>query len=223
MKDETYLFIQDVRDKKNTARSARNKRTHTGKRGGVKLPSDYMTEKEKKKMNGECKSYKLNQPMKWAEFNGMPDDVKIIYIKAIREKYNAPDTHIANMFGVTQCVVSAAFKRLGINVGKTRGRCSAWDKAGFLALIGSAPVPVTDTVEVPMDKTPEPEQHEEPVADPFIEPQPVCTEIQKAIPNSGSMTFEGSVEAVLNSIRCLLGGATVHISITWDTLPDMEV
>ena len=41
------------------------------------------------------------------------------------------------------------------------------------------------------------------------------TEKLKAIPKSGSMTFEGSVEAVLNSIRDLLGNETVHISITW--------
>ena len=174
-------------------------------------------------MNGECKSYRLNQPMKWAEFKSMPDDVKIIYIKAIREKYNAPDTYIAKMLGIGQSMIVKEMRRLGISNGKDRSGRIKWDKAGFLAWIGAAPVSVTDTVEVPMDKTPEPEQHEEPVSDPFIEPQHGCTEIQKAIPNSGSMTFEGSVEAVLNSIRCLLGGATVHISITWDTLPDMEV
>lgn len=46
MKDETYLFHSDCRDKKNVARSARNKRTHNGKSGGVKFPSDYMTKKE---------------------------------------------------------------------------------------------------------------------------------------------------------------------------------
>lgn len=223
MKDETYLFIQDVRDKKNTARSARNKRTHTGKRGGVKLPSDYMTEKEKKKMNGECKSYRLNSPMKWAEFKTMPDDVKIIYIKAIREKYNAPDSQIAKMLGITQAPASVEFRRLGIGAGKTKGRCTAWDKEGFFAWISGVPVPTTDTAEVPQAETPEPEQHEEPVVVPVVEIPPVRTETMKAIPNSGSMTFEGSVEAVMNSIRDLLGGANVHISITWDTLPDIEV
>lgn len=215
MKDETFMFLQDSREKKNIARSARNKRTHTGKRGGVKLPSDYMTEKEKKKMNGECKSYKLNSPMKWAEFKSMPDDLKIAYIKAIREKYNAPDTQIAKMLGITQPPVSVEFRRLGIGAGKTKGRCTAWDKAGFLAWISGVPVPTTDTAEVPQAETPEPEQHEEPVTAPVVEVKTDSTEKLKAIPKSGSMAFEGSVEAVLNSIRDLLGNETVHISITW--------
>lgn len=218
MKDETYLFLQDSREKKNIARSARNKRTHTGKRGGVKLPSDYMTEKEKRKMNGEVKSYRLNSPMKWDEFKSMPDDVKIIYIKAIWERYNAPDTYIAQMFGVYRMTVSREVARLGIKNGKAvRGR-QKWDKAGFLAWSGSETVPTTDPVEA--QEMPEPEQHEEPVADPVVEIPPVRIEKLKAIPGSGSMTFEGSVEAVLRSIQDLLGGANVHISITWDTLPD---
>lgn len=223
MKDETYLFIQDVREKKNVARSARSKRTHTGKRGGVKLPSDYMTEKEKKQMNGECKSYRLNSPMKWAEFKSMPDDVKIIYIKAIREKFNAPDTYIAKMFDIAQTAVSKEIKRLGIGNGKTRSGRTKWDKAGFLAWIGGVPVPTADTVEAPPTETAEPEQPEEPVAVPVVDMQTGSTEKPKAIPDAGSMTFEGSVEAVLNSIRDLLGGANVHISIIWATLPDMEV
>jgi hypothetical protein len=223
MKDETYMFLQDSREKKNIARSARNKRTHTGKRGGVKLPSDYMTEKEKKQMNGECKSYRLNSPMKWDEFKPMPDDLKIAYIKAIREKYNAPDTQIAKMLGITQAPASVEFRRLGIGAGKTKGRCTAWDKEGFFAWIGGASVPTTNPAEVPQAEKPEPEQHEEPVSVPVVEAKTDSTEKLKAIPVAGSMTFEGSVEAVLNSIRDLLGGANVHISITWATLPDMEV
>jgi hypothetical protein len=218
MKDETYMFHQDSREKKNIARSARNKRTHTGKRGGVKLPSDYMTEKEKKQMNGEVKTYKLNDPIKWAEFKSMPDDLKIAYIKAIWERYNAPDTYIAQMLGVNRTTLTREVARLGIKNGKAIWGRQEWDKAGFLAWSGCEPVPTTDPVEVPQAEKSEPEQHKEPVAYPMVEIPPVSE--TKAIPVSGSMTFEGSVADVLNSIHGLLGGANVHISITWDTLPD---
>lgn len=211
MKDEKYLYIQDVREKSITARSARSRWT----RGGVKLPSDYMTEKEKQKMNGEEKVYRMNKPMNWDEFKSMPDDLKIIYIKAIRKKYNAPDAQIARMLGVTPTPVSVEFRRLGIGAGKTKGRCTAWDKDGFLAWIGDVPVPTADPVEATSTETPEPEQHEEPVADPVVETKTESTEKLKAIPKSGSMTFEGSVEAVLNSVRDLLDGEHVRISITW--------
>lgn len=114
MKDETYAFIQDVREKKATARSARNKRTHNGKSGRVKFPSDYMTKKEIKAMSGEVKSYRLNEPMNWKEFKAMPDDIKVSYISLLRQKYNAPDSHICKMMGTNTCSFSQEMHRLGI-------------------------------------------------------------------------------------------------------------
>lgn len=45
MTDEKYEFLQDCRDKKITARSARSTRTHCGKGGAVKFPSDYMSKR----------------------------------------------------------------------------------------------------------------------------------------------------------------------------------
>ena len=84
MKDETYVFIQDVKEKKTTARSARHTRTHCGRGGRVRLPSDNLSKKELMKMSGECKSYRLNSPMSWDEFKAMPDDIKITYIKLLR-------------------------------------------------------------------------------------------------------------------------------------------
>lgn len=62
MTDERFTFIEDCKDKKRTARGAHNKRTHCGKGGAVMFPSDYLTTKEKKAMNGECKAYRMNDP-----------------------------------------------------------------------------------------------------------------------------------------------------------------
>ena len=90
MEDEKYVFFQDVREKKVTGYSARKQRSHCGKGGRVKFPSDYLTKKELKNMSGECKSYRMNSPMKWLEFRFMPRDLQIAYIKAIKEKYNPP-------------------------------------------------------------------------------------------------------------------------------------
>lgn len=61
--DEPLEMIEDSISKKRAAQSARHRRTHCGKSGSVKFPSDYMTKKELKAMNGECKSYRLNDPM----------------------------------------------------------------------------------------------------------------------------------------------------------------
>lgn len=157
MNDEKYVFIQDVREKKNVARSARNKRTHCGKGGRVKLPSDYLSKRELNAMSGKCKSYRLNEPMLWKEFKSMPDDIKITYIKLIREKFDASDSALAEMFGVSGCPVSKEMKRLGIAVGK-RNKNHKWNKDAFYAWVNRVPVekpvePVEETQEVAEEVT----------------------------------------------------------------------
>ena len=188
-------------------------------------------------MNGEVKSYRLNDPMKWAEFKTMPDDVKIMYIKALKQKWNVPSIYIARMLGVSDSCIFNEITRLGIASGKsTKGLRRNWDKEGFLAWCNGAPIPAadpteetTETVEQSVDEAQETERQiaslEEicdpvPVPVPEIKVLPVDKEKNKAIPDSGSMTFEGSVESILNTLSVLLGGANAHISITWDVLSD---
>ena len=59
--DEQYVLREDTREKAITARSARHTRTHCGKGGAVKFPSDYLSKKELKAMNGETKSYNITR------------------------------------------------------------------------------------------------------------------------------------------------------------------
>lgn len=146
MKDETYAFVSDVKEKKITARSARHTRTHCGKGGRVRLPSDHLSKKELQKMNGECKSYRLNEPMPWVDFKKMPDDIQVTYITALRKKYSVSDAKLAEMFGVSKDVISRQLKRLGLDENKTRKRVN-WDKDGFYAWwhgVGQIPVPVDE-------------------------------------------------------------------------------
>ena len=62
MTDERYTFITDVAEKKRTARGAFNKRTHNGKGGKVRFPSDYLSNKERNEMNGKVREYRMNSP-----------------------------------------------------------------------------------------------------------------------------------------------------------------
>lgn len=222
MKDEEYLFHTDVRDKKVTARSARNTRTHNGKRGRVKLPSDYMTKKELNAMNGEVKSYRLNEPMSWKEFKAMPDDIKVTYVKLLREKFHCFDSAIAEMMGINKVTFSQEIKRLGLGYGTKHGGNRKWeDKDAFYAWVSGARIPVEEAKE----ETPAEEEvtvaEEEtaPVEVNEPEAEPV-RELKKAIPCTGNMVYEGKVEEVMNSVAALLGNAYVHISITLDVLPE---
>lgn len=129
MEDEKYVFFQDVREKKVTGYSARKQKKHCGKGGRVKFPSDYLTKKELQNMSGECKTYRMNSPMKWQEFKAMPKDLQIAYIKAIKEKYDPPIVAIAKMMGCERANLSRYLTSLGFEKGK-RGHYP-WDKMGF--------------------------------------------------------------------------------------------
>ena len=187
MKDETYAFISDVKEKKVTARSARHTRTHCGKGGRVRLPSDNLSKKELQKMNGECKSFRLNDPMTREEFLAMPDDLKIVYIQAIRNKYGIPDSSLGKAMGFTQQRFAKLVKRLGLCQGKEMGGRRKWDKEGFFAWwhgVDQLPTPVPEEPtevpaieEVPIEE-PIQEEPEAYVEDdlPFEEPEPVMGE-----------------------------------------------
>lgn len=106
-------------------------------------------------MNGECKSYRLNEPMKWEEFLSMPDDIQKIYVYALRKKYKVPNADLGRMMGVERTCISNHLMRHGFEKAPD-GRCK-WDKEGFWAWVNGVNIP-----------TPVPE--EEPAEDPIQEP-----------------------------------------------------
>lgn len=132
MSDEAWEMVSDSRDKKITARSARSTRTHCGKRGAVKFPSDYKTRKELKAMNGEVETYRMNQPMSWEEFVKMPIDLQRKYIEYLRGKFNTPDQYIAEMMGKERATFVDHLFRLKMSTDKWM-EGNPWDSEGFAA------------------------------------------------------------------------------------------
>lgn len=117
MSEISNILREECADRKRTARGAFNKKTHNGKRGGVKFPSDYLSKKEKEKMNGEIKSYKMNEPVSYEEFKKYPDDLKIEYITKLRERFDVPDVKIASMMGCPKSTFALLVKNLSIGLG----------------------------------------------------------------------------------------------------------
>lgn len=112
MTDEAYVFHEDSKEKKRTARSAHKKPAHNSRR--CRFPSDYKTRKELNAMNSEVKTYALSQPMKWAEFCAMPEDLQKQYLISLRAKYNANLTCLGEMFGVNRQTVANRFVALNL-------------------------------------------------------------------------------------------------------------
>ena len=216
MKDETYVFIHDVKEKGSTARSARNRRTHAGKGGRARLPSDNLTKKELEAMNGEMKSYKMNSPITWAEFKEMPDDIQKMYLLGIHNKWNVPYSEIAKMMGSYQQKLAREMKRLGIS--SNNHAHTKWDREGFYAWVNGAL-----TSHAPIDECMEETTVEESAAEEFSLPVTVkCTPVigevceeEKLIPCSGNMKFSGSAEAALKTMIGILGNANVTIELSW--------
>ena len=236
MTDERYAFIQDVREKKDVAKSARNRRAHAGKGGAVRFPHDNMTRKERKKLDGELKTYNLDAPMKWEAFKSMPDDLKREYIQGIRGRFNTPPlAALASMLWVHKVTLGKYLRTLGGLSDKTKPY-HEWDEKGFNAWAYPEKIPVTPSAieqerrtlssnlgpgfvflgpaqsleleETEVNK----EQTEDRAAHKGPEPQE-----NPAKPNSGCLQFEGPAAASLNTVAALLGEKNVKISIIWST------
>lgn len=124
MTDEKYTFITDVAEKKRIARGAFNKRTHNGKGGKVRFPSDYLSNKERNKMNGEIREYRMNSPITYAEFKKYPDDLKKKYIQRLRDMFDVPDKDIAEMMGVNVKTLATTLAKIDASGGR-RGKRKA--------------------------------------------------------------------------------------------------
>lgn len=121
MTDEKYTFITDVAEKKRIARGAFNKRTHNGKGGKVRFPSDYLSNKERNEMNGKVREYRMNSPITYSEFKKYPDDLKKKYVKKLRDMFDVSDTDIAAMMGVKAKTLNAALIKIDASGGR-RGK-----------------------------------------------------------------------------------------------------
>ena len=119
--DEQYVMISDSIEKKKIARSSHNRKTHCGKGGRVKFPSDYLSKKELNAMNSDVKSYNLNKPMTWKEFRSMPQDLQIMYIKKLRNEFGVPDIVLGKAMGICKSSFSRAMSELNLSL----GRCAA--------------------------------------------------------------------------------------------------
>ena len=216
MNDERYVFISDVKERKSVARSARSRRTHNGKGGRVIMPSDHMTRKEWEAMNGDVKSYKLNEPMSYAEFKALPDDIKKIYIKTLRSKFNVPDKHIAQMMDVKPSALGYTLGKLGVSNGNKNSKM-VWDRDGWSEWVeGRAYLPEEVVEEVLADDACESAEVVEEFVEKFVDEVVEDTrEKAKIAPRSGTLQFEGSATEVFAAAAALLGDSSFVIHITW--------
>ena len=98
MQDAEYIFKTTEKERKRLGRGA------FSKKGGVRskkctLPSDYLTEAERRAMNGEVNHYNMNHRYSWEEFMKLPVDIQQLYQQTLINAHGARLQDIAAYLG----------------------------------------------------------------------------------------------------------------------------
>lgn len=93
MSDAEYVYRQDLREKKTTSYGAFHKKRGANSKK-CNFPSDYLSKKEKKKLNSEVTTYD--------EFKKLPPDIRVEYLNTLIKKYDITVVTVAKeVFGVS--------------------------------------------------------------------------------------------------------------------------
>lgn len=216
MTDEEYIFRTECAEKKRTARGSFNRLSHAGKGGRVKMPSDYMTKKERDKLNGEVITYQMNKPMSWAKFKRMPDDAKREYINSIIHKYDPQQIAVAEMLEITPKTLRTCCEELGIHF-KCGGRQRDNRNDAFWAWVNGNETEVARGVSEEPLPVVEVATPTEPVIKPAESPRNRPT-VSVGTPINGVLEFlNTTAQDAFNAAYALLTTAELQkLVITWE-------
>jgi hypothetical protein len=110
-------FDYDVMEKKRIASGARH-RKRGSKSKKCTLPSDYLTSKQKKGLNGKMVTYSLAHPTSYSVFENMPKDLQKEYLNKLYNDWGVSLTQIANMMHCSPETIRSKCIGFGFNTTK---------------------------------------------------------------------------------------------------------
>lgn len=199
-------FDFDAMQKKNIARSAYARKTGARPRK-VTMPSDYLTNAQKKELNGKMTTYNLSKPMAFAEFKAMPRDLQREYISKLRNEYHASAMQIGIMLGCADETARRLIRDLNYDTSRhmvmnpeQKQRWLAWQ-----GIIPDIEEPIADT---------EKQSEAKPTA-------PTCGAMQ-----GGKLRLTGTAEEVLDSLKTVfaaMGASKMDATISFNLHRKTEV
>ena len=120
MDDAEYLFNLTTSERKRISWGANNKKRGGGKT--VRLSTDHMTEKERRKMDGEVKNYPMNKPVRYVEIVTWPVDLQRQYFMGLDEKYGPSSKDLREMLGCATKTFFKLMRNCGVNGDKLKHR-----------------------------------------------------------------------------------------------------
>ena len=168
MNDIEFELNKENREKKNIGRNSKYM-NRTGK-GPIRFPSDYLSNKEKKKLNGPVISYDMGRPMTYANFRSMPQDLQKNYLDGIIEKFKPTIKNLSELFGISESTMYSRIKMLGVTPAGTKGvRNTDFNEKAWDEWIADGKIPETKNEYEPKE-TVAPLKHEGGVVIPDVMP-----------------------------------------------------
>lgn len=109
MKDEKYVFFEDVKEKAITARSSKKR----PRRSGCRLPQ--YTAKEMREMSGPTYTINLKRRIAYMEFKALPESLQKDYVQNIVDKYSVGPSALAELMGANAGAVGVYLSKRGFS------------------------------------------------------------------------------------------------------------
>lgn len=222
MTDERFVFHQDVRERSKMKTGAFHKKNGC-KSKKCTLPSDHLTPKQKKKLNGECMSIKMNEPYhNWKEFKRLSADMQRNYILSLVDDYRARSKDIAEMFNISPATFSGFCTKFDPHIKFNGGR--VMDEKWLDFITKPAPIPAPKKTDEEIIKevfgvdisekeeeaaVEETVESVEPVAEEVIEPPKKVSGYNAMV--KMSLDLKGSKEEIMQMINAILGDECRYI------------
>lgn len=102
MTDERFVYNTDIKDRKRTASGARAKKGGSRSRR-CSLPSDNLSEAQRRKLNSSVFSIKINQPMDYALLKTLTPTLQFLYLSHLIDEHKSRRVDLCSMLGVAPC------------------------------------------------------------------------------------------------------------------------
>lgn len=140
-------FDYDCMQKKRIASGAGH-RKRGSKSKKCTLPSDYLTKKELRALNGEVKFYNIHERMDWKKFKSLPEDIAVAHMNWLLETFGCNTVALGEAFGCTDNTVAKWLKAHNMTFPYRRFMGSK----EWLAFLGKMPM-VDEIVEEPEEES----------------------------------------------------------------------
>lgn len=201
-------FDFEVKEKKSVANSAKKRVGHSRK---CTMPSDYLSESEKRKLNGNISTVNTNVPMPWELFRNLPTTLQQEYIESLVSRFHVGVKTVSQvLFNRGGSTLGLHLRRYGISVKGHRGQISDENMARFVTFCK-----LGNHAENETECEPEPGEPEQAKENPTVVNESEAEHTSDV--DSWAFTFRdvNDMKDILMLIRNLPlpRNATVHISV----------